>query len=400
MLGTQRAQPPARRAARASGDVVFCFSYLTWQGCVRAGGFHSEARLAQTLVTHERVEHALICNTIRSRPRKLAGDMLALARGEADTGRFPASARARLLEPVRLRREEPTSIAGVQRAIAVYDRALRAGVRRMGLDEPVVITSHPLLAGFADLSWARSVTFYATDDWSAYPPARRWWPAYRESYARVRERGRRVGAVSQALLERIAPDAPGAVIANGLEPREWLGTARAPSWAERLPRPLLLYAGTLDSRLDVAGLLALGRARPQASIVLVGPLVEPEHLEPLRTAANIVIRPPLGRDELTGLVRSADVGIVPHVRSALTEAMSPLKLYEYLGGGLPVVASDLAPMREIDPRVLLVPVGGDYATAVDAAVELGPAVEDARLAFVDANSWRTRHDRLLDLALS
>jgi teichuronic acid biosynthesis glycosyltransferase TuaH len=400
MLGTQRAQSTPQHATRASGEVVFCFSYLTWQGCVRAGGFHSEARLAQTLLEHERVEHALICNTIRSLPRKLAGDLLERARGETGAACFPTSERARLLEPVRLRRREPVSIAGVERAIAVYDRALRAGVRRMGLKEPVVITSHPLLAGFADLSWARSVTFYATDDWSAYPPARRWWPAYRESYARVRERGRRVGAVSQALLERIAPDAPSAVIANGLEPSEWVEAPRPPSWVEQLPRPLLLYAGTLDSRLDVPRLLDLARARPEAAIVLVGPLVEPEHLEPLRAAANVVIRPPLGRRELTGLVRSADVGVIPHVRSALTEAMSPLKLYEYLGGGLPVVASDLAPMRGVDQRVLLVPDGHGYAAAVDTALELGRASEEMRLAFVDASSWRARHDRLLDLALS
>jgi teichuronic acid biosynthesis glycosyltransferase TuaH len=161
-----------------------------------------------------------------------------------------------------------------------------------------------------------------------------------------------------------------------------------------------LYAGTLDSRLDIARLLDLARVRPDAAIVLVGPLVEPEHLEPLRAAANIVIRPPLGRRELTGLVRSADVGIVPHVRSALTEAMSPLKLYEYLGGGLPVVAGDLAPMRAVDERVLLVPDGQGYAAAVDTALELGRASEETRLAFVEASSWGARHDRLLDLALS
>jgi teichuronic acid biosynthesis glycosyltransferase TuaH len=400
MLGTQRAQSTPQHRTRTGGEVVFCFSYLTWQGCVRAGGFHSEARLAQTLLEHERVERALICNTIRSLPRKLAGDVRERARGETDAGRFPASERARLLEPVRLRRREPASIAGVERAIAVYDRALRAGARRMGLEDPVVITSHPLLAGFADLSWARAVTFYATDDWSAYPPARRWWPAYRESYARVRERGRRVGTVSQALLERIAPDGPSAVIANGLEPGEWTCAAQPPSWASQLPRPLLLYAGTLDSRLDVPRLLDLARARPDARIVLVGPLVEPEHLAPLRAAANVSIRPPLGRRELTGLVRSADVGIIPHVRSALTEAMSPLKLYEYLGGGLPVVADDLAPMRGVDERILLVPGGQGYAAAVDTALELGRASEETRLAFVEANSWRARHDLLLDLALS
>ena len=270
----------------------------------------------------------------------------------------------------------------------------------MGLEQPVVITSHPLLAGFADFTWARSVTFYATDDWSAYPPARRWWPAYRESFDRVRARERRVGAVSQALLERIAPRGRGAVVPNGLDPDEWTGALQPPAWTSELSQPLLLYTGTLDSRLDVHALLALAHQRPQASILLVGPLVEPDHLQPLRDAANIIIRSPVGRRELTALVRCADVGIIPHVRSPLTEAMSPLKLYEYLGGGLPVVSSDLAPVRDVDPRIVIVPDGQELAVGVDRALELGPAAEHARQAFLQANSWRARHDELIELALA
>lgn len=231
-------------------------------------------------------------------------------------------------------------------------------------------------------------------------PARRWWPAYRESYARVHARGRRVGAVSPALLERLAPTGPSDVVPNGLEPAEWTGSAQPPAWLDALPRPLLLYAGTLDSRLDLPGLLTLARARPDATILLVGPLVDPGHLEPLRTEPNIVIRPPLGRSELTGLVRSADLGLIPHVHSPLTSAMSPLKLYEYLGGGLPVVATDLDPVRGVSPRVVLVPAGGDLPAAVDRALALGRAAEDERLSFIAAHAWRARHDRLLDLALA
>jgi teichuronic acid biosynthesis glycosyltransferase TuaH len=398
MLSAQPiASVPSTAAPPGVGDVVFCFSYLTWQAVARQGGFHSEARLARTLLTHERVRRVLVCNTMRSLPRKLAGDLL--ARDPQERGGFPTDGRAALLEPVRLRRREPASIRGVERALAVYDRALRRGAARMGVEDPVVITSHPLIAGFAELDWARAVTFYATDDWSAYPPARRWWPAYRESFARVRDRGRRVGAVSPALLERLAPSGPSDVVPNGIEPAEWTGVARSLAWVDELPRPLLLYAGTLDSRLDVTGLLALANARPDATILLVGPPIDPEHLQPLRTAPNIAIRPPVGRSELAGLVRGADVGLIPHVRSQLTGAMSPLKLYEYLGGGLPVVASDLEPMRGVDRRVLLVPEGGDLVGPVSAALALGRAREDDRIAFVEANSWRARHDRLLDLAL-
>jgi glycosyltransferase involved in cell wall biosynthesis len=162
----------------------------------------------------------------------------------------------------------------------------------------------------------------------------------------------------------------------------------------------MVYAGTLDARLDVQWLAQTARAVPNATLALVGPVGDAAHLEPLRAEHNVEIRPPLARAELAELIRRADVGLIPHRCSPLTEAMSPLKLYEYLAGGLPVAATDLEPMRGVDPRVVLVPEGGDFAAAARMALALGRAREDRRRAFVQANSWRSRHDALLGLALA
>lgn len=386
---------PVVIARPTAGDVAFAFSYLTWDAASRRGWFGTEDRLARALVTHERVGRLLVCDCVRSLPLKLVRDRLSRG-GE----RFPGDERRHLLAPVRLRRTDPTSSRGVKRTFAAYDRAMERSAAAMELDAPVVITTNPLLAGFAELSWARAVTFYALDDWSVHPAYSRWWPAYRESYELMRARARRVASVSQVLLDRLAPDGPSAVVPNGLEPMEWLGTLEPNSTLAALPRPLLIYAGTLDARLDVTWLLETARAQPDATLMLVGPLTDAGHMQPLRGEPNIAINPPLARDELIELVRSADLGLIPHVRSALTEAMSPLKLYEYLAGGLPVVATDLEPMRGVDPRVMLVPEGGDFAAATRGALAMGHAPEQERRAFLRANSWRARHDTLLDFALA
>ncbi len=389
--------PPV--ADRPGEDVVFCFSYLSWQAAAHRGWFGTEDRLARGLIEHQRVARLLVCDQMRSLPAMLVRDLMS-RRGDAGAA-FPASSQAQLLRPVRLRREYPTSIAGMERAAGAFDRIARRAARRMGLVEPAVIIANPLLAGFAELKWAGPVTFFAADDWLAYEPQRRWWPAYEESFARVRERGRRVAAVSTAALERIAPTGPSAVIPNGIDPAEWLGVAaQPPSWVIGTRRPLLVYAGTLDSRLDVAALLELAQRMPDAHIVLVGPLLDAPHLEPLGTAGNIEIRPPLARAEVIALIRAADVGLVPHRDNALTRAMSPLKLYEYLAAGLPIVASDLAPMRNVDASVLVVASGEGYAPTVEAALTRGRADEDARVAFLAEHSWRARHDKLLELVLA
>ncbi len=390
-----------RRDTPARGEVVFTFSSLSWGAAARRGWFGTEDRLSRTLVEHEEVRRVLICDRSRSLPLKLLRDRFA---GDAEA--FPADEDTRLLSPVRLRRGDPTSLRGVERGFAAYGRAMARGARRMGLEDPAVITTHPLVAGFADLSWARSVTYYALDEWTVHPGYRPWWPAYARAYELIRERGHKVAAVSEALLDRIGPTGPGLVVPNGLEPSEWSSSAHQSNaddawWLPADPaKPLLVYAGTLDARLDVDWLRQTARALPAARIALVGPVVEDAHLEPLRGEPNVAIQAPLPRIQLAELIRAADVGLVPHRRTALTETMSPLKLYEYLAGGLPVAATDLEPMREIDPRVLLVGEGGDFAGAVQRALALGRADERQRSAFVEANSWRSRHEALLELAFS
>jgi glycosyltransferase involved in cell wall biosynthesis len=383
----------------AGADVVFTYSYVSWQAAAERGWFMPEDRLAKALVTHERVARLLVSDLMRSLPAKLLRDGRTALAGNRFP--FPSSPTRQLLRPVRLRREYPTSLAGVRRACAAYDRALQRRARRMGLREPALITTNPLLAGFAEFAWTGPVTYFAHDDWLSYPPHERWWPAYEESFARVRERGRRVCAVSEAALARIRPTGPCAVIANGLDPEEWSGPARAaPEWVARARRPLLLYVGSLDSRLDVAALLALARELPDAQIALVGPLLDAKHIAPLAQAGNVTVHERLAREQLTGLIRAADVGLVPHVSSPLTRAMSPLKLYEYLAGGLPVVASDLQPMRDVDPGVTLIEPGGDYASGVRAALARGRSDEDRRERFIAEHSWAARHRALLDLALA
>jgi glycosyltransferase involved in cell wall biosynthesis len=379
----------------ARGDVVFTFSYLSWGAAARRGWFGTEDRFARSLVDHEGVDRVLVCDRVRSLPLKMLRDRFA-----KDSERFPADERRRLLTPVRARRGDPTSLRGVARGFATYGRAMERGAQKMGLDDPVVITTHPLVAAFADLSWARSVTYYALDDWSVHPAYRRWWPAYREAYRRIRRGGHKVAAVSGALLERLSPAGAGLVVPNGLEPLEWLGEQESGGSATDRTQPLLLYVGTLDDRLEVEWLRETARAMPSATIALVGPVVDSAHLTPLRREPNIEILTPLPRTLLAELIRSADVGLVPHRRTSLTEKMSPLKLYEYLAGGLPVAATDLAPMRGIDSRVLLVEENGDFASAAQSALALGRVDEHERRAFVQANSWRNRHDALLELAFS
>jgi hypothetical protein len=80
--------------------------------------------------------------------------------------------------------------------------------------------------------------------------------------------------------------------------------------------------------------------------------------------------------------------------------MSPLKIYEYCAAGRPVAATDIAPVRGIHDHVVLVGDGQSFADGVERALAIGPIAEADRQTFLAENSWASRHDVILDLALA
>jgi glycosyltransferase involved in cell wall biosynthesis len=376
-------------------DVVFTFAFTSWSGAAARGFSFPEDRLAGALRDHPRVRSVLVCDPFRSVPRKLARAVL----GRSDTP-FPETPSAAHHAPLRLRRDDPVSGRPLNRAYLAYERGIRDAARRQNLVRPAIVTANPILAGFGDFSWAGPVTYYGWDDWAALEPRRRWWPAYAEAFERIRRTERRVAAVTPRIITRIAPTGPHLVVANGIDPGEWQELPPAPAWFSTLPLPRLLYVGSLQSRVDVEQIRSIAAAFPDASISLVGPLQEPGHFEPLRSIANVHIHPAVPRREVTGLIGAAHVGLIPHVRSALTEAMSPLKLYEYLAGGLPVAAVDLPGIAGVSERTVLTPPGADMVGAIRQALAMGRASETERLGFVAENAWERRFDSLLSLALA
>lgn len=375
-------------------DVVFTFTFETWSDAVARGMARPPDRLALTLLEHPDVRKLLVADPPRNAARRLAKRLL----GRHDAP-FPTASGRTHVTPVSWRSVDPVSIPGQERQGRAYDAALAAAASAQGMSDVAVITASPFAAGYSPFDWAAGATYYARDDWTQLPARRAWWPALRESYARLRASGRPVIAVSQAILDRIEPTGEALVVPNGVEPAEWVGPKPAdPAWLAGIPHPRALYVGTLDSRLDVPGLLELARRRPDLQVVLLGVVGDADAVAPLYGVPNIHVLPPTDRAGLVAAVRNSDLCLVSHARTALTEAMSPLKIYEYLAGGAPVLSIDLAPVRGIDPRVLLTDTTAQFADRLDEALALGPADEDARLDFVAANSWRSRHDRILDVA--
>ena len=375
-----------------NGDYIFTFSYETYSDARARGMMRPPDRIMSTLMDSPDVDRLLVANPLRWAPTAMARR---LARYEAV---FPGTPQRKLISPLRWHRNDPTDLAPLEADYRSYEDALRRAGQGMGMQHPSVLTVNPIVAGFAAFDWARDVTYYGRDDWLSSPARREYWPAYREAYRRIAERGTAVAAVSQEIIDRIAPTGPHAVVPNGVEPAEWVGPLpEEPAWFAAIPGPRAVYVGTVDARLDIEGIAQLAAARRELQIVLVGPLVDLPLIAPLRAHPNITIHDRVDRAAVVAILRGAELTLVAHRRTALTEAMSPLKIYEYLAAGAPVLSIDLGPVRGLGPQVFLSETVADFVDLADQALAQPRVTESQRLAFIEANSWHARHETILAL---
>jgi glycosyltransferase involved in cell wall biosynthesis len=168
-----------------------------------------------------------------------------------------------------------------------------------------------------------------------------------------------------------------------------------------LPRPVLGFAGNLvSSKVDFDLLEDVALARPESTVLLIGP-AGPEAvsvLERLAGLPNVHWLGPKPYSKLPQYVAAFDVGLIPYVSNAYTQSCFPLKTYEYLAAGKPVVASGLPELSAMEPDVVLADEATTFIQAVETALcRNGIADRLRRQQLAAGNSWDKKTDRLLEL---
>jgi glycosyltransferase involved in cell wall biosynthesis len=274
-----------------------------------------------------------------------------------------------------------------------FDRLLaRAGFARPDLlwMEP----GAPLLALLDGIPHAASV-YRMCDDTAAFPDTPR-------SFARIeREVCGRVDlvlATARSLERRARAMGSRAVLylPNACDPESFARRPKEePADLRDVPRPRAVYAGALDSWLDVDLLADAARRLKHWSFVLIGPARA--DLSRLAACSNVRVLGSRAYLALPGYLAAADAGIVPFRLSPLTHAIHAIKIYEYCAAGLPVVATPMEETVAMGAPLLLADGGEAFAAALESARAAdGPEARAARLAFARRNTWDIRYETLRD----
>lgn len=209
----------------------------------------------------------------------------------------------------------------------------------------------------------------------------------------------RVTAVSQALVEKfsfIRCDIQ--CIGNGYFP-ELLGSPNISSKKQNENEVIQVgYFGHLtESWFDWELIFELAK-NETLKFHLIGYGASQETLRKIKKYKNIKYHGKVKPSELNDFVSNWNVAIIPFSQSKLSEAVDPIKVYEYLYFGLPVVVTGIPHLRNYPLVRVVNNEAGDFMKAIEASYsEIGTTTSDNdRLPkFLRDTTWESRFDKLM-----
>jgi glycosyltransferase involved in cell wall biosynthesis len=229
--------------------------------------------------------------------------------------------------------------------------------------------------------------------------------SFHAAEARFAARADLVLASAPALAERLRKISPNVLDAPNVADTELFSTALIPSppapldpAMAALPAPRIVFTGAIVAmKLDLEMLAELARLRPAWSFALVGPVGpgEPDaDITAITGEPHIHLLGPRSYTELPDVLRAADAGLIPYRRNTLTESIFPMKVYEYLAAGLPVVATPLPALADV-AEVATAPDAQGLAALLDEALaEDTPERRAERSRQAASHSWDRRLEEI------
>lgn len=169
----------------------------------------------------------------------------------------------------------------------------------------------------------------------------------------------------------------------------------------RIPEPRIGFIGALSAyKVDFELVSEMARRHPEWSIVLIGKVGEGERntdVSMLKRHANIYMLGPRAYDDLPAYLKGIGVSILPCRINDYTRAMFPMKFFEYLAAGKPVVSTRLHALQDYAHVARLAGTHDEFIEAVATALRGRGATLDARLDVAREQTYEARTRKMLDL---
>lgn len=174
--------------------------------------------------------------------------------------------------------------------------------------------------------------------------------------------------------------------------------AAEPADLEGIPHPRIGFVGAVSPyKFDVPLMTQLAELRPDLEFVLIGQVGEGQPGTDVTTLRrkNIHFMGPRRYDELPSYLGGCDAAILPSPLNGYTRSMFPMKFFEYLAAGVPVVATPLPALEDFRELFVQASTAEEFSAALSVVLRgQTPSLEKID-GVVAQHTWRARLEKML-----
>jgi glycosyltransferase involved in cell wall biosynthesis len=229
--------------------------------------------------------------------------------------------------------------------------SMERNITGLGFDSvDILFIDHPSWSGIWKWLNPRTIVYRPTDLYAECPlgyrfPSMGLGGRIRALESQVLSRSAMAICTSEPVAQHVREIArrrlPIKVVENGVDYSHFSQRQQLPDEYFDIPGPRAVYVGALDSRFDMPAVVSAARSLPEVRFVLIGPPPSGNHALP----SNLHLLGPRDFAAVPGYLQHAQVGLLPFRATTANAGRSPMKYYEYLAAGLPIVASATAELK-------------------------------------------------------
>jgi GT2 family glycosyltransferase/glycosyltransferase involved in cell wall biosynthesis len=185
------------------------------------------------------------------------------------------------------------------------------------------------------------------------------------------------------------------LVRNGVDFEYYRRRCQPNTLLEGLPRPIVGYYGAIAAWFDLELMTYIARQRPSYSFILLGGIFEVDVSE-LETLPNVHLLGQQPYEMMPQYLYHFDACLIPFKLNAITQATDPVKMYEYLSAGKPVISVALSELDSFADYLYIARNREEFLDKLDGAVaEDDQEIRAARREFAQRNSWQVRYETII-----
>ncbi|MEQ7201751.1 glycosyltransferase [Lactococcus lactis] len=269
------------------------------------------------------------------------------------------------------------------------------GIKYLKIHDYVLLIQNPMAIGLSEGLQPETLVFDTIDNWLEHEQMKDIKPILEQNYHEIDVKSDLIISVSENNRKLFPNNNNFYEIPNGVD------FDRFDINIESTDKNIIGYVGKIQDRFDFDLLEILASSHKNCEFRIYGPIYsgkkEAERLS--SNNENIHFLGNVSYDELPMLLNELSIGIIPHKVNEFTQSMNPLKAYEYLAAGIPVVSTGVNGVSQLSTYLRIGSNKEEFTLEFDKLLLQVSTInkEDIRKSMDRGVSWSEKVNKLFSL---